>query len=139
MHKIGLHEHICITSLCNFCWMNQPQVHSGTLNGKIRIKGKHLVLNSISWKLIIVYDNSKSLLHGVTVNILQEIWLAIKDNRSSVKTQLNSKWYKLFAATLLTVQSWLYVNKELSLDFLQGNKQTITQSSSIRKVTKNTK
>jgi hypothetical protein len=71
--------------------MNQPQLHSGTLNGKIHIKGKNSVLNSICWKLIIAYDKSKSLLHGVTVKILQETWLAIKDNRSSVKTQLNSK------------------------------------------------
>jgi hypothetical protein len=68
--------------------MNQPQLHSGTLNGKIHIKGKNSVLNSICWKLIIAYN--KSLLHGFTVNILQETRLAIKDKWSSVKTQLNS-------------------------------------------------
>jgi len=70
--------------------LNEPTT-TALWNGKIRIKGKKLVLKSISWKLIIVYDKSKSLLYGVTVNILQKTQLAIKDNRSSVKTQLNSK------------------------------------------------
>lgn len=65
--------------------MNQPQLHSGTLNGKIHIKGKNSVLSSICWKLIIAYKKNKSLLHGVKVNILQETSLAIKDKRSSVK------------------------------------------------------
>jgi len=75
--RIGLHEHICITFLCNFL-LTEPTTTAlwNSKQGKKNTK-KNSVFNSISWKLNIARGKSICLLHGFTV-ILQEIRVAIK-------------------------------------------------------------